>query len=895
MRRYQPLLRGALALVVVVAHAAAGALPPRAHRLAPIGDDGTIGAPFPGVGEPIEIGPSPGGASLLVDLPGKRLVEVDPRGAVTWHWKPVQDEPGASWAMGLPDGRVLGAAGPHGLLVIARDGHVDRHVPSPVRGADVRRAVPLADGSFLVSLTGAAEPLWRLTTSGEAHPFCVPVGESPPSPRRLSPGDAPGEAILWDPDWRFIYRVAAAGRVAEIRRRFDREDVDPSRGLLDVASDGEGGLVWVADGGRIGRLAADGTETSFHIPYACRSARRAPSGDGFLAAFLWIPDATWPDDRPAPSPVPTVSWPRLALWTCAGLAAAAGLVRRRNRRGPTLAAGAAAVALASGVLYLLRLSPATYSDAVGLFLAILIVLAGLAIPPERSAPRPGRLDVVLPLAVAAVTIGWRFDEIPANVHFDYFYNAFSAVNLLEGRVSDVFSYGFVPAPHAGLVPLAAGWLLAGTPAVGLRLVGLLAGLAGVFFAWLLAREVAGRRAALFTGLLLAGSIPWIHFGRLNCHVEAAAATVATLALFAWATRSADPGRFLLAGLAGGFSLYLWPGARAGLATCALVVVVAGLRRPREIPRRAAGPLLMLLAAAVWLVPLVPLWTSGTSTPLPRVTESIQVYKPGEGLHPGRLLASLGLPLLRAAGWFFTSEDEDADGHGSLSPGASPIEQALLVVGVALALRRRDGLLLPLANVALVLVVGGAFTETVWYYRLLPATPAASVLMGAAADALLGRTAAPGPRARRAATGVIALVLAALAGWNLVRYVRYEDGLESREGLTEMVSVGRALRTLPPEWPAYLAAAGDPEWSVNPSEMSHVCAELLPFVWSRRVSEIRDLPAALPSLRAPAAFVVPRHRPRDLARILGRFPGARVTTTRGFRTGEEPWVVLVDRS
>ncbi len=817
---------------------------------------------------------------------------------MTWRWRPRPGEPGASWAAGLSDGTILMADSDGGVRTMARDGTLLFRASSPVPGRRVSRAALLADGSFLISVPGADPALYRVSRNGAAAPVPAPLESGRrPSPRGLAPGDAPGEVLLWDDEWNGLHRATVVGSEVRNGREFSRLELEPARNLLDVVSDGRGGVLWIAEGWWIGRATAGGTVVHIVLPYAPASAGPAP-GSGFLVSYVWLPDATWPDVRPAPGG-PTVSWPRLVGWLLGGSGAAAALaVRRRRGAERALAAGIGVVMAGGVVLVLLRLRPGAYTDAVGLFLALLLVLLGLSVAPRGAPEGPGNRDVLLPLVLGAVTIGYRFAELPANVHFDYFFNAWSALDLLEGRVPDVWKNGFVPAPYAGLVPLVLGWLLAGKGVFGLKLGGALVALAGIFFTWLLAREVAGRRAALFAGLLVAGAVPWIHFGRLNCNVEAATATVAALALFARALDAPDKGRWILAGLAAGYSFYLWPGARAGLATCVIWLVLSAFRRPRESLKRAAGPALMLLAVAVWIAPLVPLWLQKSTLMLPRVADSVWVYKPGEGLHVDRLAASFGMPLLRAAGWFFATEDGDGASHGTLSPGCNRLEQGLLVAGVVLALARRGRLLLPLLNVGVVLVVGGAFTNTVWYNRLMPGYPAAAVLMAAGADVLLARLPAGETAPRRrglraAASAAAAAILTVSAVWNLARYARYEDRLEANGSLEEMVAVGRSLREVPREWPVFLVRPGQPDWSVDPREQSHSCGELLPFVWDRRVSEVRDLRAALAALPIPAALVVPGQRPEDLARIRNRFPAARVVRTRGYRPGEEPWIVLVE--
>jgi hypothetical protein len=554
---------------------------------------------------------------------------------------------------------------------------------------------------------------------------------------------------------------------------------------------------------------------------------------------------------------------------------------------PLLAASGSLVAAGTFLLFFLSARHADSVDVTGLFfsLNLLLLLTALLF---ASRPR-GVPALLLPLGVAAVTLLYRLSEAPANTHFDFNWYAWHAWRLLTGAVTNPWESGFVAVPVIGLLPEMAGFALAGAGPVGFRLGSALFGMTAPVAAYLLGAAYRDRRTGLLAGIFLAGSLPFIHLTRIPTAGDAATASLWTLALFALAVRSNNPGWWIATGSAAGFTLCLWPAARIGPLACFVAGVLLAIRSPRQAARRWFGPLLMALALAVWISPILPLWIENPSFAFPRAESSLEIYRSGEGLKTERLQASFGAPLRNALGGFFVLNDNST--QGSISPACNDAEAILLATGLAIALVEGFS-----ANVLLVTAFGlvllflGAFASSPpWYTRLLPAIPIAAILMARVVAAGLDLLPVFSRTARRAVFALAAIGAVYLSpAPNLRRYLQYET---SERALWESTAVAHRLRTLPRDLRLYVLLARRPDWSLSPVFCPPRLGEILPLIWDRRLSEIHDLYTALPLPPGPKAIVVPADDSGEGARaVMALFPAARVEPIRGRRG--EPLATLV---
>lgn len=551
---------------------------------------------------------------------------------------------------------------------------------------------------------------------------------------------------------------------------------------------------------------------------------------------------------------------------------------------PELLAGSVLVLAGGAALFRWRLQATNYPDQVGLWAAMLVVLAALAILPSGTRtlePRALRAELrclALPLGVGVVTLFYRLRDVPAFMHFDFAFCARTAWELMHGYMASIWDPGFVPVPVIGLVPEMTGLALAGPGEIGFRLGGSLFGLTGVVAVYLLGRCYRGRRTGILAATLLAGSIPFIHFSRLNANGNAATAALWTVTLVALAIKHAKPGLWVGAGLAAGYCFYLWPGARVAVAASALAFVLLFLRSPRVMMRRRVGGALMLVAFSAWIAPVLSSWMQAPSLVIPRVEESMEAFRPSVGVQWDRLKASFGAPLAQSFGWFFVTTDNST--QGTLSPGCNAVEAVLLAVGLAVVLTEGFSLnVLLLVYAGLVLVTLGAFASSPpWYTRLVPSAPVAAILAARVLDGALDLLAFASDRTRRTAFGLVAAATVALSpATNLRTYVRFETGQTPGAYPKESLAIGPRLRELGPRFHFYLVSTKRPDWGVNYLRPTARFGELLPYIWNLHVSEIRELETRLPlPAGEAAALVVQAERFDEDVGVIRRFyPNAKV--------------------
>ncbi|MGE5346973.1 MAG: glycosyltransferase family 39 protein, partial [Acidithiobacillales bacterium] len=558
---------------------------------------------------------------------------------------------------------------------------------------------------------------------------------------------------------------------------------------------------------------------------------------------------------------------------------------------PLLLASGVLVVAGTVWLFLLSARHADPVDVTGLFLALNLFLALTAL---LFASRPPLVPaLLLPLGVAAVTFLYRLAEVPANTHFDFNWYVWPAWKLLTGVLTNPWEHGFVPVPVIGLIPEMLGLALAGESGLGFRLGSALFGMTAPLAVYLLGRAYRDRRTGLLAAIFLAGSLPFIHFTRVPSAGEAATASLWTLAVFALALRSNNPGWWIATGSAAGFTLYLWPAARVAPLACFVAGLLLAARSPRQAARRWFGPLLAALALAVWIAPVLPLWIQNAGFAFPRAESSIEVYRFGEGIRAERLRSSFGVPLRNALGGFFVLYDNST--QGSLSPACNDAEAVLLATGLVIVLV--EGLsanVLLLAQFGLTLLFLGAFaTSPPWYTRLLPAVPVAAILMARTVVAGLDLLPAVSRTARQAVFAVAAAAVLFLSPVsNFRRYLRYET--EERP-LWESTAIADSLRALPKDVRLYVLLAWRPDWSLHAPLLPPRLGEIMPLIWDLRLTEIHDLTTALPLPPGPKAIVIPRDDFGEGVRAVTRlFPEARLEPVRGRRGEPLASLLLIDK-
>ena len=496
----------------------------------------------------------------------------------------------------------------------------------------------------------------------------------------------------------------------------------------------------------------------------------------------------------------------------------------------------------------------------------------------------------LPLAVGSVTFFYRLVDVPYNTHFDFTLHSFFAGQFLRGVVEGGWDWGYVPAPAFGTFPEMLGLLLGGFSPLGYRLGNSLFNLTGIFAVYLLGRAYRNPRVGFWAAVVLAGNIPFIHFGRLQSNGAAATTALWALALFAVALKQKRISLWVLVGLVSGCAFYEWPVARVGFTAVACAYALILLRYPltqiRQTPQLLGG----LLSFLLMISPLIIMWKMYPNRFMPRAGETIN----GITWEGGWLRAATEHPtiqlLYRSFGWLFSEVDRSS--QGSLSPGFNSIEAVLFACGCVILLI--EGLsfnvLLGVFLLLTFLVCGAWAVGPPWYTRLLPTVPVACVLIGRALEGLHNFLCGK-KRLFWAVFGASACLLIVVSPYqNFARYVDHETHKSGTRYLPHpLVAIGRKLHQVGPEPTYVLLASGERMWRIR--DLAHF-GMMLPYIHDLRIKESYDLEEELSvSSGTSKAFIVQLKRSdADLPVILKAYPKALVETIEDLNG--EPVALLV---
>ena len=348
----------------------------------------------------------------------------------------------------------------------------------------------------------------------------------------------------------------------------------------------------------------------------------------------------------------------------------------------------------------------------------------------------------------------------------------------------------------------------------LRLLPAIGGTLAIPALYLLARQLFGKRAALFAALILAVSHAHIHFSRTVAVSYIQGTWLAPLELYFFISglEKRDSLRMALAGILLAIHFNVYVSAQIIIALLAVyLIIVAIANRPLV---RGAGRTITTF------------WASLLLTALPQIVYNTR--------HPDEFLARLNnggifqstwladeaartgssqLQVLvgRVAHAFLSLNQYPAqDFYGSNLPLLTPIAATLFILGLAYALwRTRDHrhLLLNGWFWSITIAVGiFSLPPSADSYRMLVALPAAIVMAAIALDQLLNLLALPARQPRAVQAGLALFIFAAIAFTNVRAYFvdfipncRYGGDTPTRFASY----LGNYLRTLDRETTVYL--------------------------------------------------------------------------------------------
>ncbi len=499
-----------------------------------------------------------------------------------------------------------------------------------------------------------------------------------------------------------------------------------------------------------------------------------------------------------------------------------------------------------------------------------------------------------PLAVGGVTFFYRLLDVPYNCHFDFTLNSFFAAQFLRGRVDGGWDWGYVPGPAFGTLPEMIGLLIGGFTPFGYRVGNSLFNVTGLFAVYLLGRTYRNPRVGFWAALILAGNIPFIHFGRLQSNGSSATIALWTLALFALALKHKRISLWTLVGLASGFSFYQWPVARVGFTAVGCTYALILLRYPVTQLRQSRQLLAGLFTFLLMIAPLIIMWQMYPQRFMPRAGASIS----GVTWEGGWLRAAAEHPTLqllyRSFAWLFNEPDRSS--QGTIGPGFNSLEAVLFAGGCAVLLIEgvTFNVLLAIFLLITFFVCGAFAVGPPWYTRLLPTAPIACLLVGRAIEGLHNFASSRRLLSRWLVPLSGAVVIGLSTVPNLQKYIAHETHTGGGRYISHpMVAIGRRIHAIGPEPTYVLLARGERLWIIKDMSQFGV---MLPYVHGFRIKESYDLEDELqvPPGTSKGFIVQLKRKDIDLPVILRAYPGTSVETITDNSGDPVALLVLVKR-
>ena len=391
---------------------------------------------------------------------------------------------------------------------------------------------------------------------------------------------------------------------------------------------------------------------------------------------------------------------RLTAWTGRQLGRASTAARKAARSPRVAAFGFALIALGLFGHVVFR---ATFPSNALVIVCWLTAFAGLLLVARRNdASLPANNQPVfanggefwvflLILGLTAFLRFWDLSESPATVHGDSAECGIQGLNILLGRVGNVFDFSpWYFTPYSAYLPYTASFALVGTTVLGLRLPSALLGTLCMIPLYFLVRGWLGRRAAQIATTLFALSHTAIHFSRIGLwNIQALFLALVGFAFLAVAIRRSSAVCASFAGIVSGLGFYTYTGGRLILVVSAAVLGLQLLFGPRRRLIRVGGYLAAGVAVAV--TPLV--FNYATDPDVLEADRASSVFALAESTRAhvesatGETSPSgiLRVQTIQSIKGFYSQGDRSGQYGGRAL--ASPATAALMLIGILFALLR----------------------------------------------------------------------------------------------------------------------------------------------------------------------------------------------------------------
>lgn len=500
--------------------------------------------------------------------------------------------------------------------------------------------------------------------------------------------------------------------------------------------------------------------------------------------------------------------------------------------------------------------------------------------------------VALTLAALALRVT-MLATIPQNFGGDEGEMGMEARSVLEGRITNPFSTGWLSHPTLWFFLQALSLTMFGNEVFGLRMLSALIGTLTIPMLYLLARSLFERNVAFGAAALLAAYHLHIHFSRLGVNnIADPFLALAAFTAFFYGVRRLSPFAFGLTGVVCGIAQHFYMGSRlTPLLIAALVVHLALCDQQRF---RAIAPRLPLILAGFGLGfgPLIAHFIARPSAFTARLA-MVGVVQSGwleQKLAEGVPLSTIIIDQMRQSFGAYTFIPDRAAWYDPGIALLDPVSSVLLTLGVALALVnwRRSEWFLPIAWLTGAAILGGMLlVNTPESSRYVTTTPALCLLVMLAIQQIttMARWAFRLTHTRHLL--VSAAIIALLAGWSINFYFydytpRRTYGWTNTEVATK---VAHLINDQPA--PVYVYFFAPPRVYLENGSIRFIVRDLQGMDVIEPVTDPEQIMPP-PEERRPLFIVLPE-REAELAVVAQRFPGG---TTLRFQGEREPGTLFL---
>jgi len=408
---------------------------------------------------------------------------------------------------------------------------------------------------------------------------------------------------------------------------------------------------------------------------------------------------------------------------------------------------------------------------------------------------------------------YHLESLPPSLHGDEAETGLQAIKILDGRVDDLFTMGWLDFPMLSFTIYALSMRIFGISIFGLRVASAIFGSLSLVPFYFLVRLLFGRQMALISTVLLAVSHWYVHFSRLALNnILTPFFELLAFYFLLKGLRSRKELDFVWSGLAIGLGLYTYYASRL-VPLIILVFLAYRLITEKGFLRSHYREIAIMIAAAIFAFAPLGLYFIGHGRQLMSRGEGVFIFNSrsmdhfSQAYHTRDPLRVLGIQTWRTLAVFNYWGDTSGQ-YGFREPILDFYTSAFFVLGLAYSLsqwRRWKHFFLHLwfwSNV----VTGGILTiDTPFTPRLAGLVPVLFVFAGLALDRTREQLSqAFRPKGKRCFASVTALTLLLIAYTNGDAYLnRYIGKQKPMSGSTELA---RYIHYLGPEYRIYLLGA-----------------------------------------------------------------------------------------